>query len=95
MDPMGTIRRELLRLAGTKHHPVCVNTRRISAIYNVPERSVRRELTKLAEEKRIHLAGWDGRQMRSFDSWTSAEEFVESKLDEGHVHLDLWEPQSN
>ena len=89
MDSHEAIRRELMRLARCKCHPICVNTRRISAFYNIPEKLVRRELTKLAQEKRIRLAGWDGKQIRSFDSWASAEEFVESKLGDGHVHLDL------
>jgi hypothetical protein len=88
-----TVRRELLRLAGTKRYPICINTRRISVIFNVPEKSVRRELTKLAEQKLIRISGWDGRQVRPLDAWPNADEFVESTSGDGQVHVGPWEPQ--
>ena len=31
--------------------------------------------------------GWEANSI--LDSWASADEFVESKLDDGHVHLNL------
>jgi len=93
MDSFETIRRELLRLAGAKSHPICINTRRVSALYNVPEKSLRRELTKLAEEKKVRLAGWDGRELRPFDAWANADAFVESKSDDGQVHVGPWDGQ--
>jgi hypothetical protein len=93
MDSFETLRRELLRLAGAKRHSICINTRRISALYNIPEKSLRRELTKLAEQKMIRLAGWDGREVRPFDAWANADAFVESKSDDGHVHLGPWDGQ--
>jgi Mn-dependent DtxR family transcriptional regulator len=91
MDSSETVRREILRLAGIKRQSVCINTRRISDFYNIPEKSVRRELTKLAEEKLIRLAGWDGRELRPFTAWRTADEFIESSLGAGHVHVDLWD----
>jgi hypothetical protein len=72
---------------------VVVNTRRISAFYGMPEKSVRRELTKLAELKMIRLAGWDGRELRPFTAWRNADEFIESSSDDGHVHVGLWDSE--
>jgi hypothetical protein len=89
MTSSATVRRELLRLAGARRHPACISTRRISAFYNVPEKSVRRELARLAEDKIIHLSGWDGRQMSPFSSWASADAFVDSTLADAHFHVDL------
>ena len=91
MDSFETVRRALLRLAGTEHRPAYINTRRISAFYGMPEKSVRRELTKLAELKMIRLAGWDGRELRPFTAWRNADEFIESRSDDGHVHVGLWD----
>jgi hypothetical protein len=91
MDSFESVRRELLRLAGAERRSVYINTRRISAFYGMPETSVRRELTKLAEQKMIRLSGWDGRELRPFPSWRNAEEFIESRSDDGHVHVGLWE----
>jgi len=84
-----TLRRELLRLAGARRHPAYINSKRISAFYNVPEKSVRRELAKLADDKIIYLAGWDGRQMRPYSAWENADEFVDSGAGDGHFHVDL------
>jgi hypothetical protein len=91
VDSFETVRRELLRLAGAERRSAYINTRRISAFYAMPEKSVRRELTKLAEQKKIRLAGWDGRELRPFAAWRDADEFVESRSDDGHVHVGLWD----
>ncbi len=88
-----TLRRELLRLAGASRHPVCISTKRISAFYSVPEKSVRRELAKLADDHLIRVSGWDGREMRPYSSWRSADEFVESSLGDGHLHVDVPTPE--
>jgi hypothetical protein len=74
---------------GSKSHSICINTRRISALYNLPEKSVRRELTKLAEEKMVRMVGWDGRELRPLDAWPNADAFVESKFGDGHVLLEF------
>jgi hypothetical protein len=66
---------------------------RSSRIYSWPEKSVRRELTKLAEEKLIRLAGWDGRERRPFTAWRTVDEFINSSLGAGHVHVDLWDSE--
>jgi hypothetical protein len=89
MTSSATLRRELLRLAGARRHPACISTRRISAFYNVPEKSVRRELAKLAEDKIIHLSGWDGRQMCPYSAWPSADAFVDAGLADAHFHVNL------
>jgi hypothetical protein len=87
MNSFETMRNEILRLARPKGHPVYLDTRRISALYCVPERSVRIELARLATQRAIKLAAWDGRQVRPFEAWRSADEFVDSKSGDGHVHL--------
>lgn len=83
------VRKELLRLAGNAHRTACINTRRISAFYNVAEIRVRRQLTALADEKKIRLSGWDGRALRPYHEWSDPEEFLNSKTDGGHVRVDL------
>ena len=60
MNSTEMMRREILRLAGATSRSAFISVRRISAFYNVPEKAVRSELTKLADENRIRLAGWDG-----------------------------------
>jgi hypothetical protein len=89
MTSSATLRRELLRLAGARRYPACISAKRISAFYNVPEKSVRRELAKLAEDKVIHLSGWDGHQMCPYASWQSADAFVDSNFTDAHYHVDL------
>ena len=83
------LKRELLRLAGARRHPACIDTKRIAAFYNVPEKSIRRELAQLADDKIIHLSGWDGRQMKPYSSWPSADSFVDSAPEHCHFHVDL------
>ena len=90
MDSFKAVRRELLRLAGAERRPAYISTRRISDFYAMPEKSVRRELAKLAEQKMIRLAGWDGRELRPFGAWRDADEFIESRRDGGHVRVGLW-----
>ena len=91
MDSLTLVRRELLRLVRSGKHSICINTRRVAALYNVSERSVRREVAKLAEEKGVRLAGWDGQEVRPIDAWRSANDFVECELGDGHVLLDIGE----
>ena len=89
MNSQQSIRKEILRLVQTQHNSACINTRRLSMFYNMPEREVRRELTRMAEENVIRLSGWDGHSMRPYAEWHSADEFVNSKADDGHVHVSL------
>jgi predicted ArsR family transcriptional regulator len=89
MTSSATLRRELLRLAAARRHPACISSKRISDFYHVSEKSVRRELANLAEDKVIQLAGWDGRQMRPYSSWQNADEFVDAALADGHFQVDL------
>jgi hypothetical protein len=77
MNSTEMIRQEILRLAGTSRRAAFISVRRLSAFYNVTEVSVRSELTKLAEEKRIRLSGWDGQQVRPMAEWRNKDEFVE------------------
>jgi hypothetical protein len=77
MNSTEMMRHEILRLARATRCCAFINVRRLSGFYNVPERSVRFELTKLAEENRIRLAGWDGNEVRPMAEWRSRDEFVE------------------
>ena len=88
MTPATTLRRELLRLAGARRYPARIDAKRISAFYHVTEKSVRRELAKLADDNLIHLAGWDGHQMRPYSEWRNADEFVEAGVGD-HFRVDL------
>ena len=83
------VQREILRLAGNDHKSACISTRRISAFYNMPESRIRRQLTTLAEQKKITLTGWDGRELRPYSEWASAEDFVNSQADGGHFRVEL------
>jgi len=83
------VQREILRLAGNTHKSACISTRRISTFYNVPESRIRRQLTTLAEQNKITLTGWDGRELRPYSEWANAEAFVNSHADGGHFHVEL------
>jgi hypothetical protein len=83
------VRREILRLAGNDHKSACISTRRFSAFYNVPESRIRRQLTTLAEQKKITLTGWDGQALRPYSEWANAEDFVNSHADGGHFRVEL------
>ena len=89
MNSIETLRREILRLAKTGHHTVCIRTHQLSSLYNVPETQVRRELATLAEKKLIRLSDWDGHQRRYYEQWPSADAFVNSKADRGHCHIEM------
>ena len=77
MNSTEMMRREILRLAGATQRSAFINVKRLSAFYNVTEKSVRSELTKLAEEHPIRLGGWDGKEVRPMAEWLSNDEFVE------------------
>jgi len=62
MNSTEMMRREILRLAGVTRRSAFINTRRLSAFYNVPEGNVRQELAKLADENVIRLAGWQSKE---------------------------------
>jgi hypothetical protein len=85
------VQKEILRLAGNSHKSACISTRRISAFYNVPERRIRKQLTLLAEQKKIRLTGWNGRALCPYSDWANSEDFVNSQADGGHFHVDLLE----
>lgn len=89
MNLQQSMRKEILRLVRARHNSACINTRRLSMFYNLPEKEVRRELTRLADEHVILLSGWDGRQMRPYLQQNNMEEFLDSALDGGYVHVDL------
>jgi hypothetical protein len=80
MTPTELIRREILRLARATRHSAFISTGRLSAFYNVPEKSVRRELANLADENRIRLTGGQSR-----------EEFIEKSPEGMAVRVDLVE----
>ena len=86
MDAAHAIRREILRLAATQHKSIAVSTKRLSAFYNVPETQVRAEIASLAEEKKIRVSAWDGRQVSPVETMVRTE-FVERSLGNGQVFV--------
>jgi len=80
MNSTEMMRSEILRLARVTRSSAFISTQKLSMYYNVPEKSVRLELAKLAEENRIRLAGWQ-----------SKEEFVEKAVEGMAVRVDLVE----
>jgi len=74
------MRCEILRLARATRHSAFISTQRLSAFYNVPEKNVRSELAKLADENRIRLT-----------SGQSREEFIEKSPEGLAVRVDLVE----
>ncbi|HEY6127650.1 MAG TPA: hypothetical protein VIW23_05650 [Candidatus Acidoferrum sp.] len=91
MSSADMMRREILRLAGATRSSAFISVKRLSSFYNVSEKNVRRELTKLADENRIRVAGWDGRQVRPLAEWRNKEEFVENSPEGFPVKVDLVE----
>jgi hypothetical protein len=87
MNPVESMKHEVLRLA--KAGNKCIRTYQLSNLFNVPDKRIRQELAKLADQKVIHLAGWDGRKLRPYSSWPNSEEFVNSDLDRGHLRVEL------
>jgi hypothetical protein len=77
MNSTEMMRREILRLAGATQRSAFISVKRLSAFYNVSEVGVLSELTKLADEKRIRLSGWDGKEVRPMAEWRNKDEFVE------------------
>jgi len=55
---------------------------------------VRSELTKMADENRIRLAGWDGRRVRPLAEWRNREEFVENAPEGYPVRVSWWSSTS-
>jgi hypothetical protein len=94
MISVDKMRKEILRLVKARHNSAFIDIQRISVLYNVPERKVREELTKLADEKVIRLAGWDGKGTRAYSSMGNADEFV-ACTQNSHLHVDLVEPENN
>lgn len=91
MNSVHWMRREILRLAASKHKAASFNIRRLSVFYNVPERQVCQELASLAEQKKITLARWDGKELKPFSAWASADEFVKADLCGGQVRIGIAE----
>jgi len=91
MNSTEMMKREILRLAGATARSAFISVRRLSAFYNVPEKTVRRELTNMADENRIRLAGWDGRQVRPLAEWRNREEFVDNAPEGFPVRVELVE----
>ncbi len=91
MNSTEMMKREILRLAGVTTRSAFISVGRLSTFYNVPEKTVRRELTNMAEENRIRLAGWDGRQVRPLTEWRNREEFVENAPEGFPVRVELVE----
>jgi hypothetical protein len=85
------MRREVLRLAEATQRSAFIDVKRLSAFYNIPAKSVRRELTNLAKENRIRLSGWDGKEFRPQVEWHSQEEFVNSSPEGIPVRVELVE----
>jgi hypothetical protein len=93
MISVDKMRKEILRLVKARHNSAFIDIQRMSVMYNVPERKIREELTKLADEKVIRLAGWDGKGTRAYTSMGNAEEFVASTQN-SHLHVDLLEQEN-
>ena len=91
MNSTEMMKREILRLAGATTRSAFISVRGLSAFYNGPEKTVRRELTNMAEENRIRLAGWDGRQIRTLAEWRNRDEFVENAPEGFPVRVELVE----
>ena len=77
MTPTELMRQEILRLARATRHSAFISTRRLSGLYNVPEKSVRRELLQLADENRIRLTSTESRE----DSVERAPEGMAVRID--------------
>lgn len=79
MNTQEMMRREILRLTKATHSAF-IHTQRLSALYNVSEKSVQQEIAALAAENRIRLAGW-----------RDNEEFLEKAPAGASVRVDLVE----
>lgn len=94
MNSTEMMRHEILRLAGATRRSAFIDVKRLSAFYNVSEKSVRSELTKLAEENRIRLAGWNGKEVRPMAEWQNKDDFVEKAPEGVPVKVELVEERA-
>lgn len=78
MNSMELMRREILRLAKASSRSAFIHPLRLSRFYNLPEKSVRQELARLATEKHIRLAAWQNN-----------EEFIDNAPEGEAVKIDL------
>jgi hypothetical protein len=78
MNSLELMRCEILRLTKATSHSAFIHPLRLSRFYNVPEKSVRQELVKLAEEHRIRLSASQNN-----------EEFIANAPDGDPVKVDL------
>jgi hypothetical protein len=86
MNPVGDLRREVLRLTRVQDRSVCFRIPQLAAFFHLPERRIREELASLAQKNLIHLSSWDGHQLRDLANWSDPEAFINSTADAGHVH---------
>ena len=86
MNPVGDLRKEVLRLTKVHNQSVCFRIPQLAAFFHLPERQIRQELASLAQKNLIHLSSWDGHQLRELSNWSNPEEFINSTADAGHVH---------
>jgi hypothetical protein len=86
MNPVGDLRKEVLRMTKTRSQAVCFRVSQLAAFYHLPERRIRQELATLAQKNLIRLSSWDGHQIRELSNWSNPEEFIDSTADAGHVH---------
>ncbi|HUL15543.1 MAG TPA: hypothetical protein VLV88_06080 [Terriglobales bacterium] len=94
MIPVDQMRKEILRLVKARHNSAFIDVQRISVLYSIPEKKVRQELTKMADEKVIRLSGWDGKATRAYLPTGDAEEFVASTQPGDHMHVDLLDQEN-
>ena len=88
MNPVGDLRKELLRLTKVHNQSVCFRIPQLAAFYHLPERRVREELASLAQKNLIHISSWDGHELRDLSNWSNPEAFINSTADAGHVHAE-------
>jgi len=86
MNPVGDLRKEVLRLTKIHNQTACFRIPQLAAFFHLPERRIRQELATLAQNNLIHLSCWDGHQLRELSNWSNPEEFINSTADAGQVH---------
>jgi hypothetical protein len=89
MDSLDSVRCEILRLVKARRNTAFVRTQQLSRLCNVPEKRIRKELAELAQEKIVLISGWDGRQMRPIEAWSSPDEFIESRMEGGYLRIEI------
>jgi hypothetical protein len=89
MNSLDSVRSEVFRLVKARRNTAFIRTRQLSKLFNVSEKEIRKDLMELAQQGSIRLFGCNGHEMRSYELWPNADEFIESGVEGGYLRIEI------